>query len=53
MAGKLFQEFIVDSWASTEQARLNYIRDHQADIRSETYRGFVREPNDSLGKPDR
>ena len=41
MAGKLFQEFIVDSWASTEQARLNYIRDHQADIRSDTYRGLA------------
>ena len=25
-AGKLFQEFLVDAWASTEQNRLNYNR---------------------------
>ena len=41
MAGKLFQEFIVQSWATTEQSCLDYIRDHQADIRADTYQGLA------------
>ena len=41
MAGKLFQEFIVESWASTEQAHLDYITNDQANIRSDTYQGLA------------
>jgi hypothetical protein len=39
--GKLFQEFIVDVWASTEQNRLGYIRHHQDNLRSELYQDLV------------
>ena len=36
--GKLFQEFIVDSWASTEQNRLTYYRLNQGRLRAELYK---------------
>ena len=32
MAGKLFQEYIVDAWALCEQARLLYIQTHQKEL---------------------
>jgi Helitron helicase-like domain at N-terminus len=41
MAGKLFQEFVVDSWATTEQSRLNWYRANQSTIRAETYQGLT------------
>jgi hypothetical protein len=41
MAGKLFQEYVVDSWATTEQSRLNWIRYNQNKIRAETYQGLT------------
>jgi hypothetical protein len=41
MAGKLFQEYAVDSWATTEQSRLNFIRFNQKLIRAETYQGLT------------
>ena len=40
MAGKLFQEFIVEYWATTEQSHLDFIKNHQAEIRSHTYQGL-------------
>src|SRR6202789_1118790 len=39
MAGKLFQEYAVDSWATTEQQRLNWVRHNQSTIRAATYQG--------------
>jgi hypothetical protein len=41
IAGKLFQEYIVDAWALCEQARLLYIQTHQKELRTETYQGVV------------
>ena len=41
MAGKLFQEYAVDSLATTEQRRLNSIRHNQCQIRAEIYQGLV------------
>src|SRR6202789_2694972 len=41
MAGKLFQEYAVDSWATTEQQRLNWVRLNQSTIRAETYQGLT------------
>ena len=41
MAGKLFQEYAVDAWATTEQARLNWIKRNQSEIRAETYQGLT------------
>ena len=41
MAGKLFQEYIVDSWATTEQSRLRWYTGNQKKIRAETYQGLT------------
>ncbi|KAF6143455.1 hypothetical protein GIB67_029624 [Kingdonia uniflora] len=38
---KLFQQFIVDAWASTEQNRLRYVRLNQNNLRSELYGGLT------------
>ena len=36
-AGKLLQQYIVDAWASSDQARLNWFRTHQSTIRASLY----------------
>ncbi|KAG2738560.1 hypothetical protein P692DRAFT_20676686, partial [Suillus brevipes Sb2] len=36
----LFQQFLVDVWASTDQNRLNYIRQNQGTIRASVYSGL-------------
>ena len=41
MAGKLFQEYVVDSWATTEQSRLRWIQRNQSTIRAESYQGLT------------
>ena len=41
MAGKLFQEYVVDSWATTEQRRLTWFKENQTTIRAETYQGLT------------
>ena len=41
MAGKLLQEWIVDSWALSEQARLRWIKLNQSQLRSESRRGLM------------
>src|SRR5277367_5386232 len=41
MGGKPFQEYAVDAWATTEQARLDYIKHYQSKIRAETYQGLA------------
>ncbi|CAG8596297.1 26066_t:CDS:2, partial [Gigaspora rosea] len=38
---KLFQEFLVDTWASTEQNRLRYLRNNQATLRADMYQGLA------------
>ena len=40
-AGRLFQEYVVDSWASAEQSRLRWLRDNQKTIRADVYRGLA------------
>jgi hypothetical protein len=53
---KLFQQFIVDCWAATDQDRLRYLRTHQTELRADLYKGLfdavVRGENnlDQLGK---
>ncbi|RCN49553.1 hypothetical protein ANCCAN_04325 [Ancylostoma caninum] len=39
-AGKLMQQFVVDSWVKIEQNRLKFIRQNQARLRMDTYRGL-------------
>ncbi|CAG8631414.1 12112_t:CDS:2, partial [Cetraspora pellucida] len=39
--GKLFQEFIVDAWAVTEQNRLRFLRMNQNTLRADLYQGLT------------
>jgi len=39
-SGKLFQQYIVDAWASAEQSALNWARTHQKELRADVYRGL-------------
>ncbi|GBO29161.1 hypothetical protein AVEN_236302-1 [Araneus ventricosus] len=40
-SGKLFQQYVVDTYVKTEGSRLNYIRLNQKDLRVEFYRGLL------------
>ncbi|TFK17712.1 hypothetical protein FA15DRAFT_559332, partial [Coprinopsis marcescibilis] len=41
LARGLFQRLIVDVWAATDQARLNWMRHNQKQLRAEVYSGVV------------
>ena len=41
MAGKLFQEYVVDGWATTEQLCLDWVQRNQTKIRADTYKGLT------------
>ncbi len=41
LARRLFQQYIVDAWASTEQNRLNWVHNNQSTICSELYKGMA------------
>jgi hypothetical protein len=38
--GNLFQQFVVDAWASIEQNNLNWIKFHQKELRADVYSGL-------------
>ncbi|XP_050123958.1 uncharacterized protein LOC126601311 [Malus sylvestris] len=38
--GRLFQQYLVDSYATLEEDRLDYIRQNQKNLRSEIYKGI-------------
>src|SRR5882762_11425979 len=38
--GRLFQQYVVDAWASTEQSELNWIRHHQKELRADSYQSL-------------
>jgi hypothetical protein len=38
--GRLFQQFLVDNWAMTEQSRLAYLQQNQATLRAALYSGL-------------
>ena len=38
--GKLFQQYVVDGWASIEQSNLNWARFHQKELRADVYQGL-------------
>jgi hypothetical protein len=40
-AGNLFQQWIVDAWAATDQGRLNWLRNNQAKLRVDLYKGLA------------
>jgi hypothetical protein len=39
LGGRLFQQYLVDCYASIEQSRLRWIRNNQHEIRADVYRG--------------
>ena len=41
MAGRLFQEYIVDAWASNDQSHLAWIRKNQKTLCAEFYQGLM------------
>ncbi len=41
LSGKLFQEYVCETWAVTEQNRLNYIKQNQDKLRVEVYQGLA------------
>jgi len=38
--GNLFQQFVVDAWASVEQSTLNWIKHHQKELQADVYSGL-------------
>ena len=38
--GNLFQQFVVDAWASIEQSTLNWVKHHQKELQAEVYSGL-------------
>nr|XP_028952599.1 uncharacterized protein LOC103405083 [Malus domestica] len=46
--GRLFQQFLVDAYATLEEDRLDYIRKNQKSLRSEVYKGIY----DAVSKGD-
>ena len=38
--GNLFQQYVVDAWASVEQSTLNWVKHHQKELRSDVYSGL-------------
>lgn len=47
--GRLFQQYMVDMWASADQNRLNYLRSNQRRIRASLYSGL----DDAVAAADR
>jgi len=47
-SGRLFQQYIVDAFAACEQTQLDWLRQHQQDIRTDVYHGLT----DSLLRED-
>ena len=47
-AGLLFQQYIVDAYVRAEGQRLFYLRSHQAELRSESYK----ELTDTINSPE-
>jgi ABC-type uncharacterized transport system YnjBCD ATPase subunit len=39
--GSLFQQFAVDTYIKIESSRLDYIHNHQREIRADLYQGLV------------
>jgi PIF1-like helicase/Helitron helicase-like domain at N-terminus len=38
--GKLFQQYLVDAWVSTEESKLHWVRTNQKKIRADLYQGL-------------
>lgn len=40
LSKRLFQQYLVDAWAICDQNKLDWIRNHQSDIRADLYNGL-------------
>ena len=40
LAGRLFQEWILNAWVTCENQRLNYMRQNQKTLRADTYKNL-------------
>ncbi|ETW79519.1 hypothetical protein HETIRDRAFT_428038 [Heterobasidion irregulare TC 32-1] len=49
-AGKLFQQYVVDAWASIESSNLFWIRNHQKEIRADKYQSLFDAIHAEAGK---
>ena len=38
---RLFQQYVVDSWAACDQTKLSWLRSHQSNLRAEVYNGLA------------
>ena len=38
--GNLFQQFVIDAWASVEQSNLNWVKKHQKELQADIYSGL-------------
>jgi hypothetical protein len=47
-----FQQFVVDMYIKIESSRLDYIRNHQDDIRADLYQGLVDSLHASEGRAE-
>ena len=52
-AGRLFQQFVVDAWATTEQSALEWIRHNQTKLRADLYKTALQNIEDDVGAEDR
>jgi hypothetical protein len=47
--GRLFQQYVVDAWASIEESELFWVRSNQTKIRADLYQGLKDAVEDSFG----
>ncbi len=50
--GPLYQQYIVDAWASIEQSNLNWFQNNQKTIRADLYKGVVDAATNTNGLQD-
>lgn len=52
-AGRLFQQYVVDAWATTEQSALDWVRHNQTTLRADLYKTALQNIEDDVGAEDR
>ena len=52
-AGCLFQQFVVDAWATTEQSSLDWVHHNQTKLRADLYKTALQNIEDDMGAEER
>ena len=52
-AGRLFQQYVVDAWATTEQSALDWICHNQTKLRADLYKTALQNIEDDVGAENR